>query len=236
MPFGGSNVKSPLDTSLEKLYEMRMYKVEPQHMKKFIQITTDNMPIRVKYSKLLGYWFTEFGTLNRVIHLWEYDSYQQRSQVRDSLSKDEQWLKFLNVMKPLLKKEKNISLRKLSDLICYDTPPNQPGNVHYRLNVFVLKEPHEANACKFKELADRIFKELADDKIDSFQHIGTFIADSGKMNQIIQYVRCSNLDDAALHKKFCENKELQNLRSEIEKIAVLGNSQILKPAPFSPLK
>ncbi|MCY4652733.1 MAG: NIPSNAP family protein, partial [Dehalococcoidia bacterium] len=37
---------------------------------------------RQKYSPLVGAWYSELGSLNTWIHMWAYESYDQRAQVR----------------------------------------------------------------------------------------------------------------------------------------------------------
>ena len=41
-------------------------------MREFLQLTTEEFHLRTAHSKLLGYWTTELGGLNEVVHLWEY--------------------------------------------------------------------------------------------------------------------------------------------------------------------
>ena len=43
---------------------------------------------REKYSKLYGMWHTDIGPLNQVIHIWQYDSLQQRADIRAAAAKD----------------------------------------------------------------------------------------------------------------------------------------------------
>ena len=49
---------------------------------------TEAYPTREKYSKLYGMWHTDIGPLNQVIHIWQYDSLQQRADIRAAAAKD----------------------------------------------------------------------------------------------------------------------------------------------------
>lgn len=41
------------------------------------------MPIQMQIlGKMLGYYFTEFGPLNQIIHLWGYEDFQDRETRR----------------------------------------------------------------------------------------------------------------------------------------------------------
>lgn len=45
---------------------------------------------------LIGYFHTEIGPLNMVVHLWGYDSLAERERRRHLLAIDEEWLAYLN--------------------------------------------------------------------------------------------------------------------------------------------
>src|SRR4051794_6109560 len=68
---------------------MRIYNMKPggvaQWEANFMEAYTGT---RDKYSKLGGMWHTEFGPLNQVIHIWQYDNLQQRADIRAQASKD----------------------------------------------------------------------------------------------------------------------------------------------------
>ena len=44
---------------------------------------------------LIGYFHTEIGELNRVVHLWGYDSLAEREKRRKALFEDKDWLEYL---------------------------------------------------------------------------------------------------------------------------------------------
>jgi hypothetical protein len=44
---------------------------------------------------LIGYFHTEIGQLNKVIHLWGYDSLAERERRRALLAADAEWLEYL---------------------------------------------------------------------------------------------------------------------------------------------
>jgi hypothetical protein len=57
--------------------------------------------------KLFGYFSTEFGPLNQVIHMWAYDSFEERARRRKQLMADKRWLDFLVKLRPLIKGQEN---------------------------------------------------------------------------------------------------------------------------------
>jgi hypothetical protein len=44
---------------------------------------------------LIGYFHTEIGKLNKIVHLWGYDSLAEREKRRATLATDPEWLAYL---------------------------------------------------------------------------------------------------------------------------------------------
>ncbi|KAE8632778.1 hypothetical protein XENTR_v10001671 [Xenopus tropicalis] len=89
-------------------YEFRTYTVKPAMMSDFMKLTSENIHMRTAHSELVGYWTLEFGGLNKVFHIWKYDSFAQRAAVRAKLAQDRDWLdKYLLKMLPMLDKQDN---------------------------------------------------------------------------------------------------------------------------------
>ena len=59
-----------------KIFELRTYNIKPECMKPFLDLTFDKFHIRTEFSKLNGYWTSEIGGINQVVHIWEYGKYQ----------------------------------------------------------------------------------------------------------------------------------------------------------------
>ena len=56
----------------KKLYELRTYSILPSRYAEFLKLTNEHLHLRTAYSKLVGYWTSELGGLNEVVHIWEY--------------------------------------------------------------------------------------------------------------------------------------------------------------------
>jgi hypothetical protein len=71
------------------IVDLRTYTMVPGKLKAFLTLyEAEGLPVQKRYlPQLIGYFVTEIGTLNQVVHLWGYDSladYEQRSQARDA--------------------------------------------------------------------------------------------------------------------------------------------------------
>lgn len=50
----------------------------------------------------VGWYTTEIGPLNQIVHLWRYESLKDRSTRRGQLFADPDWLVFVEIIKPLI--------------------------------------------------------------------------------------------------------------------------------------
>ncbi len=74
------------------IIEMRTYTVRPGSIAEVVKRFGDALPNRQKYGdQLVAVWQSEVGQLNQFIHVWAYDSFEQRTSVRDAAMKDPGW-------------------------------------------------------------------------------------------------------------------------------------------------
>ena len=73
------------------IIEVRTYQLKPGTLAEAERRFGAALPIREKHSKLAAFWHTEVGALNQIIHVWQYDSFAQRAEVRAAASKEEGW-------------------------------------------------------------------------------------------------------------------------------------------------
>ncbi len=73
------------------IYEVRTYVLTPESVPEFEENFANSLPHREKYSRLAAFWHTEVGPLNQVIHVWPYDSHDDRIRIRAEAGKDPHW-------------------------------------------------------------------------------------------------------------------------------------------------
>ena len=73
------------------IYEMRTYDLKPRGVPEFEKNTAALLPGRLAYSKLGGFWQTDVGPLNQVVHIWPYEDMNQRTEVRARAVADGKW-------------------------------------------------------------------------------------------------------------------------------------------------
>ena len=88
--------------------EYRTYDIKPEAFPDFLSLTKEHIHLRTKHSQLLGYFVTEIGGVNQVVHFWKYASLLERQNVRTALSTDSEWIeKYIKPMRPMLAKQSN---------------------------------------------------------------------------------------------------------------------------------
>lgn len=94
------------------IYELRTYDVKPGCLAEYLQLFNDvGIPARKNFGTLVGFWTSEFGTLNRVVHLWKYEGLDQRAELRIKLMKEPDWsLKFLPEAMQMLDRMESVIL------------------------------------------------------------------------------------------------------------------------------
>ena len=91
------------------LIEMRTYIIKPGELNNFINIY--DKEIREIHTKILGnqigFFYTEVGNVNEVVHLYGYDSYEDRQSRREVLSKSPEFKAYILKVKDLIVEMKN---------------------------------------------------------------------------------------------------------------------------------
>jgi hypothetical protein len=78
------------------ILEERTYAVKPEHVKDYLAVyQAEGLELQVKYlGNLIGWFTTDIGTVNEVVHLWRYESLGDRETRRAKLEADPAWQAF----------------------------------------------------------------------------------------------------------------------------------------------
>lgn len=90
----------PTDTG--HVYELRWYRTQVGKAPEWINHFKGILPLREKYTRRVGLWTSEIGSLNEVVHMWAYKSLDERAAARARLAQEPEWQKFLGTATPLL--------------------------------------------------------------------------------------------------------------------------------------
>jgi hypothetical protein len=73
------------------IIEVRSSTLQPGTVAIFEERFAEALRKRVVFSPLAAFWHTEVGPLNRVIQVWPYDNFEQRTRVRAEAAKLDGW-------------------------------------------------------------------------------------------------------------------------------------------------
>lgn len=91
------------------IVEQRTYKIRNGQMAKYLQLIKEQgisiqQPI---LGQLIGYFTTDIGTLSQIVHIWAYDSLDDRAVRRAKLASDSAWKDFLPKISELIESAEN---------------------------------------------------------------------------------------------------------------------------------
>ena len=91
------------------IVEQRTYTLHPgQHLKYLDTYEKEGLEIqRPILGNLVGYFFTDIGPLNQIVHMWGYESLDDRFQRRKQLQASPEWQSYAKQMRPLVAKVEN---------------------------------------------------------------------------------------------------------------------------------
>lgn len=94
------------------IYEMRTYQLKVGGLQKYMeQFGRMGLPIVERYCKLVGYWSVESGRLNKVIHIWAFDSLEHRDECRRRWWADPEWVDgYIPLALPYVESQESIIL------------------------------------------------------------------------------------------------------------------------------
>ena len=85
------------------LYEMRTYRVKVGTVPQYMRLVEEGIVIQREHlGNLVGYFTSEIGTLNEVVHIWAYSDLVDRQRRREELAMDPRWQAFIPKIQALL--------------------------------------------------------------------------------------------------------------------------------------
>ncbi len=210
------------------IYELRTYTLVPGKQGEYLKLSGDvgRKARGDKYGTLVGHWFTEFGTLNQVVHLWGYPDLNERDRLRGELARNEEWTKgYLPQIRGMLLAQEN----KILSAQIPVKPPAGDGNVYelrwYRTQVGRAGEwlGHFKAALPVRERYSKI--------------VGLWQAEMGQLNEVVHLWAFHDLNErAAVRGKAVQDPEWQAFLAKGLPLLLEMKSIILNPSPHSPMK
>ena len=211
------------------LYELRTYTVKPGTVGEMVKAaSTVSVSIRGNdYGKLEGYWFTEIGPLNQVLHLWSFRDFEERARLRGELAKNSRWTgEYLPLIRPLLMLQEVRFLNAIR-------PPVAPSSTG---NVYELRNYRAKPAGAAKQWLDAFTAALpAREKYSKI--VALWQTEAGQPNEVCHLWAYPDLNARAKARADAMKDPVwQEFLGKGPAFLEQMHSTILLPAPHSPLK
>ena len=214
------------------IHELRTYTVKPGKLAEYVEKAgAIGRPIRGdRYGTLLGYWTTELGPLNQVVHLWEFTDLGARTVARAGLAKDERWVKeYLPVSGPLLEAQENMILNPMD--WCPVRPPSREGGMGvYELRVY------RCHPGKVPAYSD-VMREALPVREQYSSPVGYWFTEIGPLNTVVHLWPYRDLAHRAeIRRALGADSAWQAAVGRLMSLVQTQASKILVPTAFSPLR
>ena len=73
------------------IYEVRTYDLKPRSLPELLKRVEASYAQRRKHSEVAAFWYTEIGPLNRIVHVWPYESMDERVRIREAALREPDW-------------------------------------------------------------------------------------------------------------------------------------------------
>tara|TARA_R110002167_G_scaffold75815_2_gene211533 strand:- start:95 stop:730 length:636 start_codon:yes stop_codon:yes gene_type:complete len=153
------------------IHELRIYTLKPGKVPEFLKLAEERaLPIRGdNYGKMEGYWFSEFGALNQIFHLWSYEDLNTRQKLRGELTSKPEWkADYASQVQPLIRRQEvrfmhpRLPLKppaesgNIYEYRCYQTAIGKaPGFIEAITEAMPVREKYSQNVCLWHSEAER---------------------------------------------------------------------------------
>jgi NIPSNAP protein len=211
------------------IYELRTYTVKPGTLGDMVKAaSTVSRDIRKDdFGKLEGYWMTEIGPLNQVMHLWSYSDFEERARLRAELAKNPRWGgEYLPLIRPLL-------LRQDVRLLNAVRPPVAPASTG---NIYEFRNYRAKPAGAVKQWLDAFTAVLpAREKYSKI--VGLWQTETGQPNEVCHIWAYPDLNTRVeTRATVLKDPAWQEFLKVSGPLLEEMNSTIMLPASHSPLR
>lgn len=89
------------------IFELRTYDLKPGHLLEWAEHWRDGIEHRRQVMEPVGAWFSQIGNLNRVHHLWQFRSLEDRDKSRSESWSIKGWSDTVHKTVPLVQRMEN---------------------------------------------------------------------------------------------------------------------------------
>ncbi len=204
------------------IYEIRTYRLIPGSVAEVEKRFAEGYEHRKKFSELVGFWHTEIGPLNEIIHIWPYADLAERARIRAESVKNPNWPPKITEF-----------IRSMNSEILVPFPFSpllKPGTFgpYYEMRIYTFqpgKLPEIVGSWE-KSLPGRL-------QLSPLAVVGS--VDLGEVNRFIQIWPYNSLDQRAAVRAEAVQKGVWPPAGIAERLLTQAN-KIMMPCAFSPMQ
>jgi hypothetical protein len=209
------------------IHELREYVLVPGKTGEMVTLLAE-VGLRVRgneYGKLEGYWTTEIGPLNRLVHLWSYPSLDERTRLRQALAQNEAWkTQFLAKLVPNLVSQES---RVLVPALPFK-PPSERGHL-YELRRYRVQAGRANEWLGY-------FRDVMPVREKYSPNVGTWQTEFGPLNEVNHLWAYRDLNHRAqVRAAALGDPEWQAFVKRATPLLTSMESMVLAPTAFSPI-
>ena len=91
------------------IVDHRTYELQPGRLREFLALyEKEGLPAQMKHlGNLVGYFTTEVGNVNEIVHIWGYEDLADRTKPRPAMAADPAWQAYLQKSREFMKHMNN---------------------------------------------------------------------------------------------------------------------------------
>jgi len=210
------------------IHELRTYTVKPGALGDMVKAssTVSRDIRRDDYGKLEGYWSTEIGPLNQVMHLWSYADLNERARLRGELAKSPRWTsEYIPLIRPLLVRQEVRLLNPVRALVA----PATAGNIYELRN-------YRTRTLGVRQWLD-VFTAALPAREKYSKMVGLWQTEAGQPNEVCHIWAYPDLNARAEARgSAMKDPAWQEFLGKSGPMLEEMHSTIMLPAPHSPLQ
>ena len=209
------------------IYEMRTYHAKPGGgVAAYEKSFSEAYPTRAKYGdNLWGYFHTDIGALNQLVHIWAYESLQERADIRAAALKDTSGNWPPHAVADLLVSQENDILLPIKGMTERKGPLEWGSLYELRMYTYAAGDAPKA--------ADT-FSEALPGREAAYPVAGMWTSDVGNLNRVYMLFPFKNWAHRDQLRVEMQQKGVWPPRGDTRPLT--QNVRHLLPASFSPLR
>jgi len=210
------------------LHEIRSYTLIPGKVREYLRLAEEvSLPIRRNDAGVLVGWFhSEFGELNKLVHIWEWKDLEERQRQRAVLRSRPGWVDVYNPQVDKLVYRREVEIIKPERAV---QAPAEPGNV-YELRTY---RTHPGMLGTWLQL----FKDIMPVREKYSKNVCIWQSEIGEMNQVMHMWVYKDLKERAeVRARAMQDPDWLAFVAKGQPMLFHQQSTVLMPAKFSPLQ